>query len=198
MTELNSQGLEETALAVLPNFGGAHEPCVYFVANGNRIKIGYTENLARRVVALAQLRESIELVLAGGYDLEAALHRRFAHIRVGASEWFRYTTELRAYVTSKRSASGIEKNYPFWEPEKEEINAELVEGDPLFVAAHLVTSMGKASASMLQRRLHIRFTRASQLLDDLQELGVVGPCGGPGRSRSLLLRTDQLSSVFGR
>ena len=48
-----------------------------------------------------------------------------------------------------------------------------------------------ASASMLQRRLRIGYPRAARLLDQLEEMGVVGPSLGGGREREVLLRADE-------
>jgi S-DNA-T family DNA segregation ATPase FtsK/SpoIIIE len=48
----------------------------------------------------------------------------------------------------------------------------------------------RASASMLQRRLRIGYPRAARLLDQLQEMGVVGPSQGGGRDREVMLGED--------
>ena len=40
---------------------------------------------------------------------------------------------------------------------------------------------------MLQRKLHIGYPRAARLIDDLEELGVVGPAVGGGREREVLI-----------
>lgn len=53
------------------------------------------------------------------------------------------------------------------------------EGDPLFeVAKTLVIETQKASASMLQRRLSVGFNRATRLMEELEEAGVIGPAEG--------------------
>jgi len=49
----------------------------------------------------------------------------------------------------------------------------------------------RASASMLQRRLRIGYPRAARLLDQLEEMGVVGPSMGSGREREVLLEPDE-------
>ena len=54
-------------------------------------------------------------------------------------------------------------------------------------AIKMVRRTQKASASMLQRRLHIGYPRAAHLMDELEELGVVGPSAGGGREREVLL-----------
>jgi S-DNA-T family DNA segregation ATPase FtsK/SpoIIIE len=43
---------------------------------------------------------------------------------------------------------------------------------------------------MLQRRLHIGYPRAARLIDELEELGVVGPAQGGGRDREVLMGKD--------
>lgn len=54
-------------------------------------------------------------------------------------------------------------------------------------AVLLVRQSQRASASMLQRRLRIGYPRAARLLDQLEEMGVVGPSQGGGKERDVLL-----------
>ena len=59
--------------------------------------------------------------------------------------------------------------------------------DPLLEeAVKLVLSMGVASASGLQRRLRVGFTRASRLIDMMENLGIVGPSDG-AKPRDILM-----------
>jgi S-DNA-T family DNA segregation ATPase FtsK/SpoIIIE len=49
-------------------------------------------------------------------------------------------------------------------------------GDPLLgEAADVVRREGKASISMLQRRLRVGYNRAARLIDTLEEQGIIGP-----------------------
>lgn len=51
--------------------------------------------------------------------------------------------------------------------------------DPMFnEAKRCVLESGKASASLLQRRLKVGYARAARLLDELEEAGIVGPGDG--------------------
>ena len=51
--------------------------------------------------------------------------------------------------------------------------------DPIFEEAkRVVIESGKASASLLQRRLKLGYARAARVLDELEEAGVVGPADG--------------------
>jgi DNA segregation ATPase FtsK/SpoIIIE, S-DNA-T family len=54
-------------------------------------------------------------------------------------------------------------------------------------AVKIVRRTQRASASLLQRRLRIGYPRAARLMDELEELGVVGPGQGGGREREVLL-----------
>lgn len=162
-----------------PNFKERHSPQVYFLRNGNRVKIGTTTNLGARISGLSQLRENVVLVLHGGPELETALHRYFADYRKGNSEWFEYTNELHSFILLKHTDS---------EPEEEAAETTNLQPDDALMhkAATLVTSAGYGSASLLQRRLRIGFARASRLLDMLEERGIVGPQQGAARARRVI------------
>ena len=53
-------------------------------------------------------------------------------------------------------------------------------------AISIVRGTQRASASLLQRRLRIGYPRAARLLDQLEEMGIVGPSQGGGRERDVL------------
>ena len=58
-------------------------------------------------------------------------------------------------------------------------------------ATSIVRQSGRASASLLQRRLRIGYPRAARLLDQLEASGIVGPSQGGGREREVLpVETD--------
>jgi S-DNA-T family DNA segregation ATPase FtsK/SpoIIIE len=74
-----------------------------------------------------------------------------------------------------------------WE-EMLEAEAEL---DPFVQEAiELVQQYKRASASFLQRRMRIGYPRAARLVEQLEELGVVGPAQNGGRSREVLIEAD--------
>jgi S-DNA-T family DNA segregation ATPase FtsK/SpoIIIE len=67
--------------------------------------------------------------------------------------------------------------------------------DPLFgKGAHVVATEGRASVSLLQRKLNVGYTRAARIVDQLAEHRVIGPYEG-SKSREVLmnlLEVDQL------
>jgi DNA segregation ATPase FtsK/SpoIIIE, S-DNA-T family len=55
---------------------------------------------------------------------------------------------------------------------------------------------GQVSTSMIQRKFRLGFQRASRLLDQMEERGIVGAKDGP-RPREVLVSLSELESIFG-
>jgi DNA segregation ATPase FtsK/SpoIIIE, S-DNA-T family len=69
------------------------------------------------------------------------------------------------------------------------------EDDPLYGdAVKLVVEFGKASTSLLQRRLRIGYGRAAHLIDLMEQDGIVGAADGP-KPREVLKRPDWISEI---
>ncbi|MBP9732088.1 MAG: DNA translocase FtsK 4TM domain-containing protein [Candidatus Magasanikbacteria bacterium] len=68
--------------------------------------------------------------------------------------------------------------------------------DPLFEdAKREIVTTGKASSSLLQRRLKVGYARAARLMDELEEAGVIGP-GSGAKAREILMTKDQLHGTI--
>jgi S-DNA-T family DNA segregation ATPase FtsK/SpoIIIE len=99
--------------------------------------------------------------------------------------------EVERTITFWRKAYS-ERDYrsPPWD-EMLEHEAILAERDELVEnAIRLVIRTQRASTSMLQRQLRIGYPRAARLMDELEELGVVGPGRAGGREREVLIDPD--------
>ncbi len=69
------------------------------------------------------------------------------------------------------------------------------ENDPMYNdAVRLVVEFGKASTSLLQRRLRIGYGRAAHLIDLMEQDGIVGAADGP-KPREVLRRPDWISEI---
>jgi S-DNA-T family DNA segregation ATPase FtsK/SpoIIIE len=151
----------------------------------------------------------IAFAVASGVDSRVILDSPGAETLLGRGDMLFQNPEvgnpLRAqgvYVTDQE----IERVIAFWQkmsevevetPPWEAILTEPEEGeDSLIEQAIEVVRQGQhASASLLQRRLRIGYPRAARLLDELEELGVVGPSQGGGREREVLVDpTDDSAS----
>lgn len=67
--------------------------------------------------------------------------------------------------------------------------------DPMYdQAARLVVETRKASASYIQRRLRLGYTRSARLLDMMEKEGIVGPPAG-SKGRDVLVPKDHFSEV---
>jgi len=109
------------------------------------------------------------------------------------------------FVSDKERGALVDflKQSPVEPDYKEEVTEEyrglenssqgLIEGvDNLFnESIVVVASAGKASASLLQRKLSIGYARAARILDELEAKGVVGPADG-SKPRDVLI-TDPLN-----
>ncbi len=111
--------------------------------------------------------------------------------------------EITALVSFLKS-QGVEPDYK--EEIDEIIQEKAQEGksissggssvDPLFDDAVAVcVSAGKASASLLQRRLSIGYARAARILDELEARGIVGPRNGSQPRDVLVSSADYASSI---
>jgi DNA segregation ATPase FtsK/SpoIIIE, S-DNA-T family len=113
--------------------------------------------------------------------------------------------EIAAVVEFWRSQGLAEYQEQFLQAPKEERESadgaataeagEEGEHDPLFEdAVRLVVEFGKASTSLLQRRLRIGYGRAAHLIDLMEQDGIVGAADGP-KPRELLKRPDWISEI---
>jgi DNA segregation ATPase FtsK/SpoIIIE, S-DNA-T family len=113
--------------------------------------------------------------------------------------------EIAAVVEFWRAQGTAEYVEQFLQAPKEERddrNSEAGDGgdeeaanDPLYEdAVKLVVEFGKASTSLLQRRLRIGYGRAAHLIDLMERDGIVGAADGP-KPREVLKRPDWLSEV---
>ncbi len=114
--------------------------------------------------------------------------------------------EIAAVVEFWKAQGTAEYQQQFLEVPKDEQNPAIVtadgegadgesEDDPLYQdAVRLVVEFGKASTSLLQRRLRIGYGRAAHLIDLMEQDGIVGAADGP-KPREVLKRPGWISEI---
>lgn len=75
------------------------ESVVYYMRLGNRVKIGYSTNIVRRLATINP--EELLATEPGGHELEKKRHSQFSDLRTNG-EWFRYETLLFDHIESIR------------------------------------------------------------------------------------------------
>jgi DNA segregation ATPase FtsK/SpoIIIE, S-DNA-T family len=80
------------------------------------------------------------------------------------------------------------------EVEGEELNGDLKRDEKYEEAVRIVIEMGRASTSVLQRRLRIGYGRAASIIDLMHREGIVGPEDG-SKPRQVLVKSDFLERL---
>jgi S-DNA-T family DNA segregation ATPase FtsK/SpoIIIE len=111
-------------------------------------------------------------------------------------------TEISAVVDFWKAQGGAEYVEAFLESPRDEKGRELNnedgeedDDDPLFNdAVRLVFEFGKASTSLIQRRLRVGYGRAAHLIDMMERDGLVGPADG-SKPREILKSPDWITEI---
>ena len=152
----------------------------------------------------------ISFAVASGIDSRVILDTHGAETLLGKGDMLFLSPEASAPVRLQGvfvTDGEIERLRAYWQeelgdesPEAEEapwedlLHRQAALGDQdeiLEQAIALVKERDQASASLLQRGLRIGYPRAARLMDQLEELGVVGRPQAGGRTREVLIGTDE-------
>ncbi|WP_376796510.1 DNA translocase FtsK [Thermogemmatispora sp.] len=87
---------------------------------------------------------------------------------------------------AQRRPAGSPEVEPGWEIEEHEGEDSALDDELLEQAEQVVREYGRASISLLQRRLRVGYARAARLLDLLEAHGIIGPQENGGRGREVL------------
>jgi hypothetical protein len=127
---------------------------------------------------------------------------------VDVSKKGKLKNELASYVGKNITETQLQKNYPSlakllletvplpmedtdYTPAPPIIGEEDFGESMYLQARRVVIESGKASASLLQRRLRVGYARAARLMDELEDDGVIGPING-ARPRDVILTTEDM------
>jgi S-DNA-T family DNA segregation ATPase FtsK/SpoIIIE len=154
--------------------------------------------------------------VASYVDSRTVLDTGGAEKLIGSGDGLFISTTLHRPVRVKApflTESEIHKVINFWKDQAEELPFERqtipleeieskiitldeeAEDEELFKSAvKIVLEAGKASTSLLQRRLKIGYARAARLLDLMEEKGIVGPQEG-SKPRKVLIAPEDLENL---
>lgn len=86
----------------------------------------------------------------------------------------------------------IERQAAIDKKQKTGLAEDAPEGDPMLKdAIRIVVEAGQASASLLQRKLKVGYSRAGRLIDEMEQRGVIGPFEG-AKPRKVLITESEL------
>ena len=104
------------------------------------------------------------------------------------------TEQLVAWVRDQ----GVELEGVEFEGENSDLSVADNERDARFdEALRLVVIHQQGSASLLQRRMKVGYSRAARLVDELEAAGIVGPPNGSSKGREVLVDEDYLEELEG-
>ncbi|MBN2044035.1 MAG: DNA translocase FtsK [Anaerolineales bacterium] len=149
----------------------------------------------------------ISFAVASGVDSRVILDSTGAENLLGRGDMLFLSPEEGTPIRAQGvhiSDKELERLISFWQQNwrEEELDspwdglmeseAVLADKDDLVEQAiEIIRATGNASTSMLQRRLKVGYPRAARLMDELEDLGVVGPSRGGGRERDVLIDRDE-------
>lgn len=129
---------------------------------------------------------SIAILVFLTYRIIEALHRIASRIESNSVHLGELRTEVsmlteelgKSFIKMRNRQEDVISSIEAIENEVQDIDFSSDSGDVYENAKQLVLQTGKASASLIQRRLSIGYARASRILDRLEEDGIIGPAEG--------------------
>ena len=76
------------------------------------------------------------------------------------------------------------------------MNSDEEQDELLERAVQIVLEQRSASASILQRRLRVGFSRAGRLIDTMQDMKIIGPPTNSSKGRDILMGEDQIRELY--
>ncbi|HEY4718628.1 MAG TPA: DNA translocase FtsK [Anaerolineales bacterium] len=154
----------------------------------------------------------ISFAVASSVDSRVILDTGGAETLLGRGDMLYLAPEAAAPVRSQGvmiSDKEIEAVIDYWQQAWPQEEGELVPWDALMHkdaiigdkdllverAIDVIRQTGKSSASHLQRALRIGYPRAARLVDELEDMGVLGPVQSGGKEREVLMNLDEFNTT---
>lgn len=156
----------------------------------------------------------ISFAVASSVDSRVILDTSGAETLLGRGDMLYLAPEAAAPARSQGvmiSDKEIEAVIAYWQEAWPQDEAEPIPWDGLMQkdaiigdkdelierAIDVIRQTGKSSASHLQRALRIGYPRAARLVDELEEMGLLGPVQSGGKEREVLMNLDDFNDTAG-
>ncbi|MDH7603489.1 MAG: DNA translocase FtsK [Melioribacter sp.] len=110
------------------------------------------------------------------------------------------TEEIERVTNFIYQQKGYSKRYflpSLYEKKKAELSNFLSDLDPMFEeAARIVVRHQQGSVSLLQRKLKLGYSRAARIVDQLEQVGIVGPAEGSKAREVIVENEEQLETIL--
>ena len=210
---IERQGVEEsvTRLAQMARAVGMHlvlatqRPSVDVITG--LIKANFPSRISFRVATRVDSRTVLDVMgaehLLGKGDMLYLAPGTSRLVRVHGAYVSEAETNTVVEYWKQQAQPEYDKSYLMAPPSEDgnspeidsEDGSESLAEDPVYQdAVRVICEMGKASTSILQRRLRLGYGRAARMLDVMQRDGIIGPPDG-SRPREVLKRPDWLHEV---
>jgi len=102
--------------------------------------------------------------------------------------WQPQTPKAAAGPASQTGKTALPDESPT-SPWEQQVSEDAQDGDEglIMQAIDVLRRTNRASASFLQRQLHLSYPRAAWLIDELENRGIIGPAQSGGKNRQILL-----------
>ncbi len=108
-----------------------------------------------------------------------------------ADYWRQQVIERAATISEEASQAGVQLAVePGWELKDQPSQEFELDDELLDKAEEIVCEYGRASISLLQRRLRVGYSRAARLIDLLEQRGIIGQSESGGRGRAVYGSSD--------
>lgn len=105
-------------------------------------------------------------------------------------KWWQESNQSQVIVKEEKLLE-VEDASP-WEEDLRNNGDDNGEDDLINKAVEILRKDKRASASYLQRQLRIGYPRAARLIDQLEEMGILGPAQSGGKEREILIDDEEL------
>ena len=105
-------------------------------------------------------------------------------------KWWQESNQSQVIVKEEKPLE-VEDASP-WEEDLLNNGDDNGEDDLINKAVEILRKDKRASASYLQRQLRIGYPRAARLIDQLEEMGILGPAQSGGKEREILIDDEEL------